>query len=68
MKNQESILENVTHKILCDFEIQKNHLISARRPDLEIINIKKKENLLNRGFCFYSDYRIKFKEIEKKSK
>ena len=42
MQNPESILENETHKILWDFEKQTDHLISARRPDLVIINKKKR--------------------------
>ena len=42
MNNQASLLEN-------DFDIQTDHLISARRPDFIIIN--KKENLRNSGFC-----------------
>ena len=42
MNKQESILENETYKILWDFGIQTVHLISARPPDLEIVN--KKEN------------------------
>ena len=33
MHNPESALENETHKFLSDFEIQTDHLISARRPD-----------------------------------
>ena len=37
------ILENDTHKLLWDFDIQTDHLISARRPDLIIINHKKKK-------------------------
>ena len=37
----EPILENDTHKILWDFEIQTDHLIPARRPDLVIINKKR---------------------------
>ena len=41
MHNPESVLENETHKLLRDFDIQMNHLISARQPDLIII--KKKE-------------------------
>ena len=44
----ESVLENVTHKILWDFEIQTDHLISARRPNLVIINKKKKKKKKNR--------------------
>ena len=43
MHNQESILENGTHKLLWDFEIQTDHQISARRPDLVRIKKKKKE-------------------------
>ena len=50
MPNSESIQENETHKILWDFEVQKDHLISAWQPDLEIVNKKeKKENLPNSG-------------------
>ena len=40
--NPTSVLENGTHKLLWDFDIQTDHLISARRPDLIIINKKKK--------------------------
>ena len=43
MNNPVSILENETHKPLCDFEIQTDHLISARRPDRMIVNNKKRE-------------------------
>ena len=38
---------NNTHKLQWDFNIQSDHLIPARRPDLIIINQKKKENLSN---------------------
>ena len=38
MHNPESGLENETHKLLLDFEIQTGHLISARRSDLVIVN------------------------------
>ena len=34
MHNPASVLENETHKLCWDFEIQTDHLISARRPDL----------------------------------
>ena len=40
--NPAPVLENDTHKILLDFDIQTDHLISARRPDL-IISNKKRE-------------------------
>ena len=40
------------HKLLWDFEIQTDHLISTRRPDFIIINKKKKkENLQYCGLC-----------------
>ena len=38
------VLKKDIHKLLWDFNIQTDHLISARRPDLIIINNKKKEN------------------------
>ena len=34
MHNTEPVLENDTHKLLRNFDIQTDHLISARRPDL----------------------------------
>ena len=38
MHNPAPVLENATYKLLWDFDIQMDHLISARRPDLIIIN------------------------------
>ena len=43
MHNPASVRENDTHKLLWDFDIQTDHLISARRPDLIIKKKKKKE-------------------------
>ena len=43
MNNTETFLENEIHKLLCYFEIQTDHLISARWQDLVIFNKKKKE-------------------------
>ena len=43
MHNLEFVLENYTHKLLWDFDIHTDHLISARRPNLIIINKKKRE-------------------------
>ena len=52
MHNPASVLQNDTHKLLWDFDIQTDHLISARRPDLIIINNnKKKEILQNCRLC-----------------
>ena len=41
MHNPASVQENDTHKLLWDFDIQTDHLISARRPELIIINKKR---------------------------
>ncbi len=64
MHNPASILENDTHKLLWDFDIQTDHLISARRPDLIIIN-KKKRSCKIVDFAVPADHRIKLKECEK---
>ena len=49
MHNPESVLENETHKLLWDFEIQTDHKISVSWPDPVIID--KKQNLQNYGLC-----------------
>ena len=41
MHNLTFVLENDTHKPLWDFDIETDHLIPARRPDLIIINKKR---------------------------
>ena len=43
MLNTESILENETHKILWNFEIQTDNLILSRQPDLMITKKEKKK-------------------------
>ena len=43
MDYPESVLVNGTHKLLWDIEIQTDHLILARRPDLLIDTTKKKQ-------------------------
>ena len=63
------VLENDMHKILCDFNIQTDHLIPARRPDL--INKKKKKEkriFMIVDFAVPAGHRIKLKECEKKDK
>ena len=40
MLNPPTVLENNTHKLLWDFNIHTDQLISARRPDPIIINKK----------------------------
>ena len=63
----ESVVENGTHKILNDFDIQKDHLISAKRLNQLIVN--KKEILPNYGLgcpCRpHSKIKIKQKEISR---
>ena len=79
MHNTAPVLENDTHKLLWDFDIQTDHLISARRPDLIIINKKKKKKKKKRkkkekrirkiiDFAVAADHRIKLKECEKRDK
>ena len=46
MHKLKSVLENETHKILWEFVVQTYQLISARRPDLVIINTGKKKSEL----------------------
>ena len=68
MHNPAPVLENVTHKLLWDFNIQIYHLISTRRPDLIRINNKKKKFCKIVDFSVPADHRIKLKEYEKKYK
>ena len=61
--NPASVLENDIHKLLWDVDKQTGHLISARRPDLIIINKKKKTcKIVN--FAVPANQRIKLKESE----
>ena len=70
MPNPESVLENERHKLLWDFEKQTDYLILTRRPDLIIVNKKRKEKKTCRivGFVFPANHRVKSKESEKKDK
>ena len=68
----ESFLEDETHKILNDFEIQIYHLILARIPDLIIINKnkKKKKERPSRweDFAVPADHKEKIKENKTRDK
>ena len=67
--NPALVLENVTHKFLRDFDIHDGHLITAKRPDLIIINNKKKKRTCKIvDFAVPAHCRIKLKEWEKKDK
>ena len=68
MYNPAPVLENDLHKLLWDYDIQTDHLIPARRPDLIIISKKKKRTCKIVDFAVPADHRIKQKEIEKKDK
>ena len=68
MHNPAPVLENDTHKLLWAFDIHTDHLISARRLDLVIMNKKKKGTCKIVDFAIPADHRIKLKECEKKDK
>ena len=65
--SKSAVLENDTHKLLRDFDIQTDHLIWVRRPDLIIINQKKRICKIV-IFAVPADHRKKLKESEKKDK
>ena len=59
MHKLESVRENEMHKVLWDYEIQTDHLISARRLKRVIIN--------KEGWCSWNAYK-KTREIRNKLK
>ena len=63
MHNPAPVLENDSHKLLWDFNIQTDHLIPARRPDLIIIN-KRKIIYKIVDFAVPVDHRINLKESD----
>ena len=58
MHNPESVLEDETRKLLRDFEMQTDHQISARQPDL--LKVLKKCRMMD--FAVPADHRLKIKE------
>ena len=69
MHNPAPVLENDTHKLLWDFNIQTDNLIPARRPDLIIINKKKKKGICKIvDLAVPAEHRINLKESKKKDK
>ena len=66
MHNPAPVLKNDSHKFLWDFNIQTDHLIPARRPDLIIIIKKRICKIVD--FAVPADHRINLKESEKKDK
>ena len=61
MHNPAPVPENDSHKLLWDFNIQTDHLIPSRRPDLIIIN-KRKRIYKIVDFAVPADHRINLKE------
>ena len=73
MHKLEYIHENETQKLLWDFEIQTDDLISAKRLDLVIVYKKKKKKRNEEtcrivGFGVPANQRMKIKESEKRNK
>ena len=67
MHNPAPVIENDSHKLLLDFNIQTDHQIPARRLDPIIIN-KKMRICKIVDFAVPADHRINLKESEKKDK
>ena len=59
-------------KVLWDIEIQTNHIIAIRRPDLVIVkkkkNEKKRRNCWIVSFVILAEHRVKLKKGEKRDK
>ena len=60
----ESVLENEKSQLLWDFEVQTDHHIEARRPDLIIVD-KEKKTCQIVDFAIPGDHRVEIKEREK---
>ena len=63
----ENILESEDCKVLRDFSIQTDHVIEARRPDLVVVD-KKRRTCKIIDFAVPGDSRIEEKETEKVEK
>ena len=70
MHKSAGVLVNDTHQLLWDSDIQTDPLISARRPDIIVIDKKKKKKRTCKivDFAVPGDHRIKLKESKKKYK
>ena len=63
MHNPAPVLENDAHKLILDFDVYTDHLISTRRP-----NLIRKRTCKIVDIAVPADHRIKQKECEKKDK
>ena len=68
MHNTAAVLENETHKLLWDFDIQTGYLTSTKTPDFTVINNKKKRTCNIVDFAEPADPRIKLKKKVKRWK
>ena len=64
MYKPKSVLEDETHKTLCNFEIQMDHQILARKPYLGLID-NKKGTCCSVDFIVLADHRVKINESKK---
>ena len=67
MHNPKSVPENEMHKVLWDFDIKTDLLISARRPNQELVN-KKESNCRILDIAVPADNEVKVKESDKNDK
>ena len=58
MHNPEYVIETEMHNVFLEFKMQKDYLISARRPGFVSIDRKKKSFYLV-GFAVLAYYRVK---------
>ena len=69
MHNPVAVLENDMQKLLWDFNIQTDQLMPARRPDIIIINKKKRKRTCKIvDFGVPANHGINLKGSEKKDK
>ena len=60
----QKVTENTKAKILWDFNIQTDNVITHRRPDIVVINKQKKETIII-DVAVPADIRVEKKEVEK---
>ena len=65
MHKLESIQENVKHRIFQDLEIQTDHLLQTKRPDLQVI-VNKKKNYQIMDVVISADHKNEKKKNKKK--
>ena len=64
MNINQKVVENENFRILWDFNIQCDHMIEARRPDIVVVDKVKKETMIT-DMAISGDTRVCDKEQEK---